>query len=81
MNRPLEAIEELDEAIRLKPNSTNAHSLLGEAHEKLGYTESALKYYRKAIEIDQNNHLTKFKLAYLYVQRGTKQQYVEAEQL
>lgn len=81
MNRPLEAIEELNEAIRLKPNSTNTHSLLGEAHERLGYTESAVKNYRKAIEIDQNNNLTKFKLAYLYVQRGTIQQYVEAEQL
>ena len=81
MNRPLEAIEALDEAVRLKPNSTDAYSLLGEAHEKLGYTESAVKYYHKALEIDQNNNLTKFKLAYVYVQTGTIQQYVEAEKL
>lgn len=81
MNRPLESIEALGEAIRLKPNSTSAYSLLGDAYSALGDTGGAERQYRIALDLDSNHNLTKFKLAYLHVRTGEKKQYLEAEQL
>ena len=44
LNRPIESVEALEEAIRLNPNSASAYSLLGDAHSALGDTGSAERH-------------------------------------
>lgn len=45
------AIDRLKDSIRYKSNFAEPHRLLGEAYEKKGEREEAIRYYKKYLEI------------------------------
>jgi Flp pilus assembly protein TadD len=47
-----ESIEELKEAVLLKPESSEAHNALGEAYNNFGYPKAARPEFEKAVKID-----------------------------
>jgi protein O-mannosyl-transferase len=51
-NRPQEARDHAQEALRLKPNYADAHCALGVALAKLGQTDQAIQEYRQALDLD-----------------------------
>jgi len=46
-----EAIEHLEQALRLKPDYVEAHFNLGLALEKLGRTPEAIEHYQQALKL------------------------------
>jgi tetratricopeptide (TPR) repeat protein len=49
------AIDELDQAVRARPDFAEAHSYLGWALAEHGVLKSALEHHRRAIELDAKN--------------------------
>lgn len=83
MGRPIEAKAAFEEALRLNPELAVANSNLGEAYKDLQDFTLAEKFYRKALSMDSNHTLTKFRLAGLVIKSKTVtvQRLLEAEKL
>ncbi len=52
LGRYAEAVEALNEGLKLLPNDSFAHTCLGKAYSGLGEIDKAIEYFRKAIELD-----------------------------
>ena len=50
-----EAIDQYDEAIKLKPKNANAYQARGNAYEKLGQYQQAFAEYNKAVRLEPND--------------------------
>ncbi len=64
------AIDDLNQAIRMKPDYSEAYNDRGVAHEKKGLMDNALEDYLKAFAIDNKNYLACFNCAKLYGNTG-----------
>jgi tetratricopeptide (TPR) repeat protein len=60
--RPKEAVAELDEALRLRPDDADAHSNLGTALQLLGRTGEAMRHLREATRLAPANDRAHFNL-------------------
>lgn len=69
--------------VKVKPDYAIAHSNLGNAHQELGEMKEAEEHYRRALKLDENHLLTKFRLAKLIsdVSPRTLQRLLEADAL
>lgn len=61
-------ILDLIQAIKLKPDDAGLHNYLGEAYRHVNDTESAIREYKKAVELDSHNPLAYYNLGFLYYQ-------------
>ena len=84
LERFQQAKEALEEAVRLNNSFVVAQSNLGEVYRKLGDVLNAEKYFRKALSLDSDHILTKFRLAGMVInarQTVSVEKLLEAEQL
>ena len=54
-DRPDEALERIEAALEIEPESNDGQRLLGRAHYRLGDEEKAIEAYREAILLDQGD--------------------------
>lgn len=54
LNRPRDAIADLQASLGMEPNSAEAWEALGAAYESVGRLQAALKVYERAVEIDDS---------------------------
>ena len=65
-----ESVEQLTEAVRLRPNSANAHNQLGMAFSRFLDVKPAREEFEKAIELDPNLAEAHVNLALILAQAG-----------
>jgi protein O-GlcNAc transferase len=68
--RPAEAIEPLNRAIELEPNSAQAHTNLGQALARVGRVGEAVQSFRAALQIDPGYAVAHVNLAIALEQLG-----------
>jgi tetratricopeptide (TPR) repeat protein len=68
--RPLEAIAEYEEAIKLAPTQPGLHEELGSEYRLAGKPEEAEAAFNRELEIDPFNALARYKLGVLAIERG-----------
>ncbi len=73
-----EAINLLNQAIKLKAKVTNDYTLLGEAQRKKQRYTDAITAYKEALEIEPNNSTTYNNLGVVYVESGDVQKAIES---
>lgn len=61
-----EAIQEYEKVIELNPKYVNAYSLMGEAYMKEGSLDLAVKWIKKALELDTNSEYDYYNLGLVY---------------
>ncbi|MDI6852921.1 MAG: tetratricopeptide repeat protein [Deltaproteobacteria bacterium] len=76
--RPDAAVKSFEEAIKLDPQSAEAHSLLGSALAKAGNYRRAEEELRKAVELDPGYGEGYYYLGIFLEERGRKQEAEEA---
>lgn len=64
------ALPLLQNAVAKAPDSADAWNLMGYAHRKLGMTDKALAYYKKALTLDKDHRGALEYLGELYVEMG-----------
>lgn len=69
-DRPMEAISEYEDAIKLAPRQPGLHEELGTEYWKAGKLELAETALQQELEINPNNVLARYKLGALEVERG-----------
>jgi tetratricopeptide (TPR) repeat protein len=65
-----DAIEQLEEALRLGPRESEAHILMGLASETRGDVDQAIQWYKSAIEVNHRDEFAYLHLAELYESQG-----------
>jgi Flp pilus assembly protein TadD len=76
--RPESAVKSFEEAIKLDPQSAEAHSLLGSALAKAGNYRRAEEELKKAVELDPGYREGYYYLGIFLEERGRKQEAEEA---
>lgn len=74
-DRPRQAVQVLEKAVRLAPNDFNSRFILGQMHYKLRNYAAMIEQYQKAVEIDPSQKLARFNLGVAYI---NQEQYFEA---
>jgi tetratricopeptide (TPR) repeat protein len=69
-DRPMEAIAEYEDAIKLAPRQPGLHEELGTEYWKAGKLDLAEAALQQELQINPNNVLARFKLGTLEVERG-----------
>jgi Flp pilus assembly protein TadD len=69
-SRPAEALEKIDEALAIDPESNAAQRLRGRAYYQLGQTEEAVAAYRRAIQIDNQDAWSMNNMALIFIEQG-----------
>jgi tetratricopeptide (TPR) repeat protein len=64
------ALETLDRALRIKPDSALAYCLSGAAHARVDSFESAESDFKRALELDEQLAAARLMLANLYMHHG-----------
>ena len=80
-DRPLEAIAEYEEAIKLAPTQPGLHEALGSEYRAAGKAEEAEAAFRRELEIDPFNATARYKLGVLAIEKGDGEkakQFIEA---
>ena len=72
-DRPLDAIAEYQEAIRLAPTQPGLHEELGSEFRNAGKPQEAETAFLKELEIDPYNVLARYKLGVLAIEKGDGQ--------
>lgn len=57
----------IDEALKYEPENIDLNYLAGYANEDLGHVEEAKGYYKKAVQLDQNNYEANLALGLIYL--------------
>jgi hypothetical protein len=57
-----EAIDKCAEALRLDPNNSTAHSLVGDIYQDQGRKEEAIQWYQMALDLDPDNTADRVKI-------------------
>lgn len=70
LEQDAKAVEQLDAAVRLKPDSAAAHVNLASSLVRVGNKDQAAAQFRKAIELEPGNFSANHDLGELYVQAG-----------
>jgi len=68
--RPLDAIVEYLEAIKLAPTQPGLHEELGSQYSSIAKPQEAETAFRRELEIDSHNVLARYKLAVLAIMQG-----------
>ncbi|HEX3319059.1 MAG TPA: tetratricopeptide repeat protein [Terriglobales bacterium] len=68
--RPMDAIAEYQEAIKLAPTQPGLHEELGSEYRNAGKPQEAESAFLKELEIDPYNYLARYKLGVLAVERN-----------
>src|SRR5215813_5420719 len=71
-NRYAEAVPQLVDAKRLKPESYEAHTELGYAYYKLGRLPMAVESLRNAVRVKPDYALAHYYLGLVFIQQGDK---------
>jgi tetratricopeptide (TPR) repeat protein len=69
-DRPLEAITEYEEAIKLAPTQPGLHEALGSEYRAAGKPQEAEAAFLRELQIDQFNALARYKLGVLTIEKG-----------
>jgi tetratricopeptide (TPR) repeat protein len=69
-DRPLEAIEEYEAAIKLAPKQPGLHEELGSEYRNANKLPEAEAAFQRELEIDPNNVLARYKLGAIAVEKG-----------
>jgi len=69
-DRPLEAITEYEEAIKLAPTQPGLHEALGSEYRAAGKPQEAEAAFNRELEIDPFNALARYKLGVLAIEKG-----------
>jgi len=69
-DKPMEAIAEYEDAIKLAPNQPGLHEELGTEYWKAGKLDPAEAALQQELQINPNNVLARYKLGTLEVERG-----------
>ncbi len=80
MNRYDEAEEQLREALALNPNDPNIHLLLAEVYKVTDRGEAAVRQLETSLQRDSRDVKTLYSLATVYLDRGTNDGRMAAEQ-
>ena len=70
MSQDTKAIEHLEAAVRLKPDSADARTNLAASLSRSGKTELAGVQFRKALELEPRNYTANHNLGEFYIQSG-----------
>ena len=70
MSQDTKAIEHLEAAVRLKPDSADARTNLAASLSRSGKTELAGAQFRKALELEPRNYTANHNLGEFYIQYG-----------
>ncbi len=76
-NRPQEAIEHCQQALRLEPNYADAHNNLGTALDKTGRLPEAMEHYRQALLLKPDYPQALFNLGGALVETGRLSEAIE----
>ena len=68
--RPRDAMEKIDAALAIDPQSNAAYRLKGRASALLGQTDEAIAAYRRAIQIDERDAWSMNNLSLIYIEGG-----------
>lgn len=74
--RDQEAIDQIQQALRLDPVSPNINGILGDYLMEVGQFEKALEQFRKTVEFDPGQYNSRLRLGYAYT---VVHRYAEAE--
>lgn len=80
MKRPVEAIEAYIEAVRLNPRSYQTYNNLGVLFKERGDLDSAVRYYRAALEIQPAYDGARYNLAVVDLAQGRREEALGAVQ-
>jgi len=68
--RPLQAVEQFEQVVKLTPENVNGYYGLGQAYGKLGDLELAVGQFEKAIDLQPEFYSSFAELGYLYADLG-----------
>ena len=70
MNRPKEAIAELETSLALMPDDSGTHFALGNAYVTMNNPEKGIEHFKRSIELNPYNGMAYYNLGVVYTNKG-----------